>query len=64
LAGSAREIIAIDQAAFQTLFIGRLPWTGGTRLDRAIYSLRHSQHHLGQINAELRRKGVSRGEWA
>jgi uncharacterized damage-inducible protein DinB len=39
-------------------------WTGGTRLDRAIYSLRHSQHHLGQINAELRRKGLPRGEWA
>jgi uncharacterized damage-inducible protein DinB len=39
-------------------------WTGGTRLDRAVYSLRHSQHHLGQINAELRRKGLPRGAWA
>lgn len=39
-------------------------WTGSTRLDRALYSLRHSQHHLGQINAELRRKGLPRGEWA
>jgi len=37
---------------------------GGTRLDRAIYSLRHAQHHLGQINAELRRKGLPRGGWA
>jgi len=39
-------------------------WTGGTRLDRAVYSLRHSQHHVGQINAELRRKGLRRGKWA
>ncbi|HEY1064882.1 MAG TPA: DinB family protein [Pirellulales bacterium] len=37
--------------------------TGETLLDRAIYSLRHSQHHLGQINAELRRKGLPRGKW-
>ena len=39
-------------------------WTGGTRLSRALYSLRHAQHHLGQLNAELRRKGLARGEWA
>ncbi len=39
-------------------------WTGGTRLDRALYLLRHSQHHLGQINAELRRKDLSPGRWA
>ena len=39
-------------------------WTGGTRLDRALYSLRHSQHHLGQINTELRRRGLPRGKWA
>ena len=40
------------------------PWTGETRLDHAVYSLRHMQHHLGQINAELRRRGLPRGEWA
>jgi len=39
-------------------------WTGETRLDQAIYALRHCQHHLGQINAELRHKGLARGEWA
>jgi len=51
-----------DQAflAEQTDF----PWTGETRLDQAIYALRHCQHHLGQINAELRHKGLPRGEWA
>lgn len=38
--------------------------SGGTRLDRALCSLRHAQHHLGQINAELRRRGLERGAWA
>jgi uncharacterized damage-inducible protein DinB len=37
--------------------------SGGTRLDRMIYSLRHAQHHVGQINAELRRRGLPRGKW-
>jgi len=38
--------------------------SGGTRLDRAVCSLRHAQHHLGQINAELRRRNLPRGGWA
>lgn len=37
--------------------------SGGTRLDRALCSLRHAQHHLGQINAELRRRDLPRGKW-
>lgn len=44
----------------ETVFI----WTGALILDRAIYSLRHAQHHLGQLNAELRRHNLPRGEWA
>lgn len=40
------------------------PWTGRLIMDRAIYSVRHAQHHLGQINAELRRRDLPRGEWA
>ena len=39
-------------------------WTGPTALDRAVYALRHGQHHLGQINSELRRRNLPRGEWA
>ena len=38
-------------------------WTGATVLDRAIYALRHAQHHTAQINSELRRRGLPRGEW-
>jgi len=38
-------------------------WTGRTVLDRALYNLRHTQHHTAQINAELRRRGLPRGEW-
>ena len=38
-------------------------WTGDTLLDRAIYALRHTQHHTAQINSELRRRGLPRGEW-
>ena len=32
-------------------------------LDRALYALRHTQHHVGMINTELRRLGVPRPEW-
>jgi hypothetical protein len=38
-------------------------WTGKTALDRALFNLRHTQHHIAQLNAELRRRGLPRGEW-
>lgn len=38
-------------------------WTGATVLDRGLYALRHTQHHTAQINAELWRRGLPRGEW-
>jgi hypothetical protein len=34
------------------------PWTGQTRLAKMIYDLRHIQHHLGAISAELKRRGI------
>ncbi len=34
------------------------PWTGQTRLGKMIYDLRHFQHHLGAISAELKRRGI------
>jgi hypothetical protein len=34
------------------------PWTGPTRMSKMIYWLRHIQHHLGEISAELRRQGI------
>ena len=38
-------------------------WTGASVLDRAMYALRHAQHHMGQIDSELRRRGLPCGEW-
>ncbi len=45
--------------AAETLF----PWTGPTLLDRMLYLLRHCQHHLGVLNAELRRRDIKRARW-
>ena len=39
------------------------PWTGTRKLGRAVYLLRHTQNHIGDMNAELRRRGVPRGAW-
>ena len=38
-------------------------WTGRSILDRAMYCLRHLQHHTAIVNSELRRRGLKRGEW-
>ena len=39
------------------------PWTGGSVLSRALYLLRHNQSHLGELNAELRRRELPRAKW-
>ncbi len=39
------------------------PWTGSTLLSRLLYVLAHSRQHLGEINAELRRRGLPRIKW-
>ena len=39
------------------------PRMGGSVLGRAMYLLRHSQHHLGELNGELRRRELPRAEW-
>jgi hypothetical protein len=38
-------------------------WTGKTALGRSLYVLRHSQNHIGELNAELRRRGIEGGRW-
>jgi hypothetical protein len=38
-------------------------WAGETRLGKLLYVLRHSQHHLGEVNAELCRRGYSAALW-
>jgi len=34
-----------------------------TGLDHVVYTIRHVQHHTGQINAELKRRGLSSARW-
>jgi len=40
------------------------PWTGSSLLGRILYSLEHSRHHLGELNGELRRRGLPRIKWS
>lgn len=42
---------------------GMFPWTGRSLLGRAVYLLRHTQHHLAEMNAELRRRGRPVLDW-
>jgi hypothetical protein len=39
------------------------PWTGTTTLGRILYSLEHCRQHLGELNGELRRRGLPRIKW-
>jgi len=39
------------------------PWTGQTRMSKMLFSLRHTQHHLGEVNAELIRRGIEGVRW-
>lgn len=38
-------------------------WTGSVVLGRALYLLGHYRQHLGELNAELRRRGLPRIKW-
>lgn len=38
-------------------------WTGYLVLDRAVYTLRHTQHHVGELSRELDSRGFSGPEW-
>ena len=42
---------------------GGYKWTGRVRADRALYTLRHIHHHLGQLNVELRLAGSEPAPW-
>lgn len=39
------------------------PWAGQTRACKMLYVLRHTQHHLGEINAELSRRNIKASMW-
>ena len=49
-----------DQPAFLRSFY----WTGATLADKYIYGLRHTQHHIGRVNAYLSRHAGTSGGWA
>jgi tetratricopeptide (TPR) repeat protein len=38
-------------------------WTGFTVLSRAMYNLRHTQHHLADMAMELQRRGFTPPDW-
>jgi len=50
----ATEILAREKS---------FPWTGSVVLGRALYLLGHYRQHFGELNAELRRRGLPRIEW-
>ena len=39
------------------------PWAGQTRMCKMLYVLRHTQHHLGEVTAELSRRGIRVAAW-
>ena len=39
------------------------PWCGGTRLDRALYLMRHNHHHVGELWSEIKRHGHELPDW-
>lgn len=41
----------------------QFPWTGFTVLSRALYTLRHIQHHLADMAMELQRRGLKPPDW-
>ena len=38
-------------------------WTGPTLAHRLIYNIRHTQHHIGQLNLKLRQNGDDAVKW-
>jgi hypothetical protein len=41
----------------------KFPWTGSTVLSRMLYTIAHHRQHLGEVNAELRRRDLPRIKW-
>ena len=38
-------------------------WRGSCLIDLLLYVLRHSERHLGNLHAEMRRRGIERPRW-
>lgn len=39
------------------------PWAGKTRMAKLLDLLRHTQHHAGEVSAELRRRNIEGASW-
>jgi hypothetical protein len=39
------------------------PWAGKILAGRLMFLLRHTQHHLGELNSELRYRKIKRASW-
>jgi len=39
------------------------PWAGRTVLERMLYALRHTQHHIAELNLILRQRDLPSAEW-
>lgn len=48
-----------DAGLWQADYAGFFP----TAIDHLLYTLRHIQHHTGQINAELKQRGLKPARW-
>jgi len=65
LRDTRREMAARLQNLSDTDFFGPNPFPGRGKnlLELMAYTLRHSQHHLGQLNGELKRRGLQPARW-
>ena len=58
----ATWLAALDDAAMLGASLSD-DWRGNCLLDLTMYVLRHSQHHLGDLFSELRRREIDRPKW-
>jgi len=53
------SMIDADLFAPETVFL----WTGKTNLSLHLYLISHYRQHIGEVNAELRHRGLKRIKW-